>query len=214
MNLIAQGAEAKIYSDGQTIVKDRFEKTYRHPELDKQLRKSRTKREAKILEKLVVAGICAPKLIKIDETVITMEKLAGKTVKEEIDTLENSGDQKGYLKICNSVGSTIAKMHDLGIIHHDLTTSNMMYSDGKIYFIDFGLSFFSEKDEDKAVDLHLLKRALESRHHRIADKAYDAVVKGYKKSNNADAVLKRLEKVEDRGRNKGKGTPSKKMAAK
>ena len=38
---------------------------------------------------------------------------------------------------------------------------------GKVYFIDFGLGFFSNKTEDKAVDLHLLKQALESKHYQI-----------------------------------------------
>ena len=57
---LAQGAEAVLYSDYQTVEKDRFEKKYRHPELDRRLRKFRTKREAKILEKLQAAGFPAP----------------------------------------------------------------------------------------------------------------------------------------------------------
>ena len=46
--LIAQGSEAKIfkskYEDKQTIVKYRFPKKYRHPQLDLKLRKNRSKK--------------------------------------------------------------------------------------------------------------------------------------------------------------------------
>ena len=46
------------------------------------------------------------------------------------------------------------------------TPTNDMIYDKKIYLIDFGLSLYSNKPEDKAVDLHLLKQALESKHYR------------------------------------------------
>ena len=41
----------------------------------------------------------------------------------------------------------------------------MIIKENKIYFIDFGLSFFSSRIEDRAVDLHLVKEALQSTHH-------------------------------------------------
>ena len=50
--IIAQGAEAIIYSDNKIVTKHRFEKNYRHPELDLKLRQFRTRREAKVIEKL------------------------------------------------------------------------------------------------------------------------------------------------------------------
>ncbi|MBW2965355.1 Kae1-associated serine/threonine protein kinase, partial [Candidatus Woesearchaeota archaeon] len=64
---IAQGAEAVIYTDDSVVEKDRFEKKYRHPELDTRLRKTRTRREAKILSKLAEAGVHAPDLIEMDD---------------------------------------------------------------------------------------------------------------------------------------------------
>jgi Kae1-associated kinase Bud32 len=179
MRLIAQGAEAKIHSDGITVKKERFEKTYRHPELDKKLRGFRTRREAKILTKLQTANFPAPRLEKMDDKSreIDMQHIPGHQVKHTIDTLEKEGKQKEYLALCKEVGTRVATLHNMGIIHQDLTTSNMILHDSekKIYFIDFGLSFFSEKAEDKAVDLHLLKHALESRHHRIWEKCFKAV---------------------------------------
>jgi len=41
-----------------------------------------------------------------------------------------------------------------------------------IYFIDFGLGFQNGKYEDKAVDLHLLKQALEAKHFQNLERAF------------------------------------------
>lgn len=73
-----------------------------------------------------------------------------------------------------------------------------------IYFIDFGLGFISAKNEDKAVDLHLLKQALEAKHFKNWEKLFNEVLKGYKKQKNSKIILERLKAVEKRGRYKGK----------
>lgn len=201
MDKIAQGAEAIIYKDDDTVLKHRFEKRYRHPEIDKKLRKSRTRREAKVISKLQELQIAAPSLIKMDdkEMKIVMEHIPGPKVR---DVFEDN-----YEQLSKEIGNIIARMHNAGIIHHDLTTSNMILNqkNNKIYLIDFGLSFFSEKEEDKAVDLHLLKHALESRHYKVATRAFEILLESYEASSaQSDIVLKRLEKVEARGRNKNK----------
>ncbi|MBN1543897.1 Kae1-associated serine/threonine protein kinase [Candidatus Woesearchaeota archaeon] len=206
---LAQGAEAIIYSDYSTVTKHRFEKTYRHPELDSRLRKSRTRREAKLLTKLAEVQFPAPQLIEMDDKdmKVQMEHVPGKMVKEAIDALEKEKKEKEYLKIFKEIGEKVALLHNNGIVHHDLTTSNMIMHESKkeVYFIDFGLSFFSDKTEDYAVDLHLLKHALESRHHRIWENCFDAVVDGYRTAKpDAQEVLTRLERVEKRGRYKSK----------
>ena len=109
------------------------------------------------------------------------------------------------LKHAKKIGEYVAKMHNDGIVHGDLTTSNMIESKDEIYFIDFGLSFFSEKFEDKAVDLHLLKEALESKHYKIADKSFKEIISNYKKhAKDSKEIIERLKQVEARGRNKHK----------
>jgi len=196
--LIAQGAEAKIFLEEDKILKNRFAKSYRIKEIDEKLRSFRTRREAKILKKLEAIYFSAPKLIKNDEREnLIIEKINGRLVK---DILEKSD----YKKMCNEVGEKIAILHNNSIIHGDLTTSNMVFNK-EIYFIDFGLSFFSEKAEDKAVDLHLLKEGLESKHYKIWEECFKCALDAYKKeAKNSYDTLKRLEVVEKRGRYRAK----------
>ena len=196
--LIAQGAESKLFLIDKKILKNRFEKKYRIREIDGRLRKSRTKREAKVLVKLKEINFPSPKLIKSDDKEnIEMELITGKVLK---DALEKSN----YVGLGKEIGEKIAILHNNHIIHGDLTTSNMILNK-EIYFIDFGLSFFSHKIEDKAVDLHLLKEALESKHHKIWEKCYTAALGSYeKKAEKGKEVLERLKVVEKRGRYKAK----------
>jgi TP53 regulating kinase-like protein len=196
--LIAQGAESKLFLVKNKVIKNRFRKTYRIKEIDEKLRKFRTKREAKVLQKLEEIKFSSPKLIKNDEKEnLEIGYIKGKLMK---DTLEKSD----YVKLSKEIGEKIAILHNNNIIHGDLTTSNMIFNK-EVYFIDFGLSFFSHKIEDRAVDLHLLKEALESKHYKIWEKCYKAVLEGYEKeAKYGKEVLKRVKVVESRGRYKGK----------
>lgn len=206
--LIAKGAEAGLflgnYLNNPIIVKDRIPKSYRIRELDERLRGFRTRREAKVLDKLNRIGFNSPKFISCDsKEKIFMEKINGALVKEVIE--------KNFKKICAQIGENAAIMHNNGIIHGDLTTSNMILKEesssdfGKVYFIDFGLSFFSEKAEDRAVDIHLFKEALESKHSLIWKKCFDVFLQSYKKKAvKCGETLKRLENVEKRGRYRAK----------
>jgi TP53 regulating kinase-like protein len=192
--LIGHGAEAQIFKVDGRVVKKRPAKGYRHPIIDEKLRKLRTRKEAKILETLKKLDVPAPELIKIsdEEMQIDMSFLEGPKVRDVMN-----------VKYAREIGQRVGKLHKHDIIHADLTTSNMILKENKIHLIDFGLSFVSKKIEDKAVDLHLLSRALESRHHEIYHDCIKEVIKGYKEANpEADVVLKRLEIVQKRGRNK------------
>lgn len=207
--IIGRGAEALLIKKRDSLLKRRIKKGYRHEHLDFMLRASRTRREARIMEKAANA-IPVPKIKAIDgmarrkfepETEIEMEFVDGKVLSEWLDKFPVSK----AIKICRQIGENAAKLHDLGIIHGDLTTSNMILHKGKVYFIDFGLSFHSARLEDKAVDLHLLRQAFEAKHFRHWLEFFDAAISGYKISKNARIVAERLKKVEARGRYKGKG---------
>ncbi len=196
--LMAQGAEAKLFLEGGKVLKNRFRKNYRIKEIDDKLRGFRTRREAKILQKLQNLGFSSPKLIKSDDKEnLIIEKIDGKLVRDVLS-------QSNYGKLCAEIGKKIAVLHNNCIIHGDLTTSNLILGN-EIYFIDFGLSFFSEKAEDRAVDLHLLKEALESKHYKIWEACFKCALDSYKKeAKRSQKTLKRLEAVEKRGRYRGK----------
>lgn len=198
MKLIGHGAEAKLYFDSKknNVVKRRVEKSYRIKEIDESLRKKRTRREGRILEKL--DGIC-PKFIEADEKnmEVVMDYLEGSMVKDILDKL----DKNKRDKLMQEVGIKVGKMHDRNVVHGDLTTSNMIV-DKDVKLIDFGLSFVTEQVEHKAVDIHLLKQALESKHYLHFEELYKSFLKGYKNVSNYSEIISRLEKVEKRGRYK------------
>ena len=200
MKALAQGAEAVITQDNNQVIKHRVRKSYRHPEIDKALRQFRTRREAKVIAKLQEIGVPGPQLIAVDdkEMTVVMEFIEGQKVR---DVLSSNPEQ-----LSEEIGEQLGVLHNNNIIHHDLTTSNMIVRNKSIHFIDFGLSFFSDKVEDKAVDLHLLERAMASYHHDVYPACFAAAVRGYTKSCvHAQDVLQRFERVKLRGRHKNKG---------
>ena len=202
MRLIAQGAEAKILLSNDFVIKDRIKKSYRIPELDEKIRKRRTKSEAKLLLKASEIISCpAPVTNDARERAITKLKIPfikGKKLSEHLDKFPLTKQKQ----ICKQIGESIAKLHKQDIIHGDLTTSNMILQEDKIFFIDFGLGYFNGKYEDKAVDIHLLKQALEAKHFKHWEALFNEFVKGYKKYSEAEKVFQRLKAVEKRGRYK------------
>ena len=189
MKLISEGAEAKIYLSENKIIKKRVSKKYRHKELDNSILKRRIKSENKILKKSKKYGINVPEVYDVDSNSITMENLSGIKLSELLDDIKNKA-------IIKSLAKEIKKLHSFGIIHGDLTTSNIFFYKDKIYLIDFGLSKFSDKIEDKATDIHLLKECLNSRHSLNYKKLWLNFIKEY----NEPLILERLRKIESRVR--------------
>lgn len=199
MKKLAQGAEATLFLHEGSVLKERRVKSYRHPAIDAELRKLRTRHEAKVLGKLQGIGFPAPRVVQVDEE-------AGQLVIEFVDgALVRDVFDKRYTELAAEIGKKVAQLHTNDIIHGDLTTSNMILSKATegIFFIDFGLSFFSQKVEDRAVDLHLLDRALESKHFSVYPACMEIVLENYKRHyKEADAVLQRYKAVQRRGRYK------------
>ena len=200
MKIVGRGAESILYLKKDRLVKDRISKGYRHKEIDLMKRKYPTRREAKLLTDASKFGVNVPKVFDMDDNSmkVEMEFIKGDMLKDILD------DSKKRKEICKKVGEQISLLHDNNVIHGDLTTSNMLLFKNKVYFIDFGLGFYSDKGEDKAVDLHLLRQAFESKHYKHDKEFFKSVLNGYKKSKNYSKVLERLEKVEKRGRYKRK----------
>jgi TP53 regulating kinase-like protein len=212
MALIKKGAEANLYlenfsrilhtaGEGKVIVKYRIKKSYRVSELDEQLRSSRTALEAKLFADAKLVGIPTPIVYEVDRVGmrIVMEFVDGRQVKLILDKLRPEARRR----LCNVIGRQVARLHRARIIHGDLTTSNMILTrDGKVYFVDFGLGEYNPSLEAKGVDLHLLKRALQSIHFKVTDEAYRAVIAGYTREfgKGAREVIKRVEDIDKRGR--------------
>ncbi|MDY9924087.1 bifunctional N(6)-L-threonylcarbamoyladenine synthase/serine/threonine protein kinase [Methanobacterium sp.] len=205
-DLVAKGAEANIYQDQyldeEVLVKKRLVKGYRIREIDEYLRKKRTKNEAKLMGEAKRCGVVTPLIFDVDlkESTLTMENINGKEVKE-IFSGENI-ELSEIISISRSIGEGVARLHDCGIIHGDLTTSNLMLSENKesVVFIDFGLGKISHLVEDKGVDLLVFKKAINGIHHKISQECFDSIIKGYEGARDYKHIVAKIEEIEGRGR--------------
>ena len=206
--LVKQGAEAKLHVGsflGQRVIaKERFPKKYRHPAIDQQLTKKRFKAELKLLVRCKKLGIRTPTiyLADADKSFFIMEYLSeavtSRDLINEARASEVEADRGRLSKVLKNIGETVAKLHNDGVIHGDLTTSNILVDGGsedELVLIDFGLGFSEGSAEDKGalaswiasnkhgicghrttdnakekgVDLYVLERAFLSTHPNMED---------------------------------------------
>lgn len=200
--LLAKGAEANIlegeWLSQDILIKKRIPKGYRIKELDDYLRKSRSKREARLIGEAKKQGVRTPVLYNIDlqEKALYMEKISGQMVKDVLPHLEKSRRRN----LCQEIGRKIGLLHSAEIIHGDLTTSNLILSDNEVVFIDFGLGRFSDLVEDKGVDLLVFKKAISGIHNKISAECFKEILKGYEIAPDYEKVLRKIEEIESRGR--------------
>ena len=200
--LIKRGAEAELsrteFLGRPAVEKARVPKSYRLAELDDGLRRSRIRTEARLMAEARAAGVTVPILYDIDPgaATITMEYIAGPTLKEVLDRGGPSA-----LPTAREMGRVVGRLHRAGIVHGDLTTSNMLWRDGRIVMIDFSLGGRDRGREARGVDLHLLREGLVSAHAR-ATAFYREVVRGYREvmGRDADGVIATVKEIESRGR--------------
>jgi len=189
--LIAKGAESNIvksdYLGEKAVLKDRIPKGYRISEIDNKIRRARCKLEARLLSDAKRAGVVTPILydVNLADKSILMEEIDGVMVKDIIDE-----------DLAFKIGENISRLHSADIIHGDITTSNIMLRDGQLVFIDFGLGRHSTLDEDKAVDLLVLKKSLQSIDYNLAVKYFDCVLNGY----DNESIVNTISDIESRGR--------------
>ncbi|KAI0532042.1 tyrosine protein kinase [Xylaria digitata] len=247
--LITQGAEGRLYKSTYLLpsipcaLKYRPPKPWRHPVLDARLTRHRILSEARNLAKCRREGVPVPNVYAVDESAgwLMMEWVAGGPVRVAINewlrrrrdaeraqgragdaVVEGKGEADADLvALLRRIGAAVGHMHKIGIVHGDLTTSNMMLRpwerckepanghnvesdellEGEIVIIDFGLASQSTSEEDRAVDLYVLERAFASTHPR-AEKLFTAILEdAYREAfKQAPVVLKKLEDVRMRGR--------------
>ncbi|XP_053674259.1 EKC/KEOPS complex subunit TP53RK [Anopheles nili] len=217
--LLKQGAEGKLYvgtyKGKSCLVKERFEKKYRHPALDRQITRQRIKAEQKAFQRCATAGVLTPELYGIDleGRKIFIEYLErSRTAKDFIDELTASkgATESLALKVfAQKLGQMIGVLHQNNLVHGDLTTSNFLLDPiesndvlpYKLVIIDFGLSHFSDNTENKGVDLYVLERAILSAHSQLPD-LFDLILQSYceHNTNRCKETIAKYEEVRARGR--------------
>lgn len=192
--ILNSGAEAVVYleeepGEQKVLVKERVRKAYRLKEIDEKIRKERNRTEARLISDARRAGVPTPIIYDIEDFRLKMQYLDGAPIKYLIEP-----------KLSEKVGELIGKLHSAGIVHGDLTTSNILLAGGKLYLIDFGLAYFDKSLEARGVDVHVLFQTFESTHT-----GYKALIaafsRGYSRTfTEAADVLKRVEEIKKRAR--------------
>jgi Kae1-associated kinase Bud32 len=134
-------------------------------------------------------GVPTPIIRDVTDFEIQMEYIRGASLKNVLS-----------VELSEKIGELVGKLHTAGIVHGDLTTSNMILSDGHIYLIDFGLARFDQSVEAQGVDVHVLFQTFESTHEGYGA-LRQAFSRGYRRTfADADAILRRVKEIESRGR--------------
>ena len=201
-----RGAEATVTTSGEDgdrrVVKRRVPKAYRHPELDRTLRRDRTVAEARLTSEARRAGVPTPLVADADvpNATLTLQHVGARDLAAALDDGADSAA---------AVGRQLARLHEAGVVHGDPTTRNVRVgadaADGaatasadRPVLIDFGLAYHTGHVEDHAMDLHVFEGSIRA---TAADPAplIEAFEDGYAEIG-ADEVLDRLRDVEGRGR--------------
>ena len=201
MKLIKKGAEGNIYlsywGKNRALLKIRLAKPYRNNILDFNIRKHRTILESEMISHVKSLGIYSPLIYFVDikTCMIVMQYIDGVLVK-------NLPDNQ-IIDICKGLGEISGDLHKNGIMHGDLTTSNFILCDNKIFVIDFGLASRTTKSIDHAVDLRLFKEILNSAHTSIMENAWHNFLTGYKQNVGTkyyNLIMNLVSNIEARGR--------------
>jgi TP53 regulating kinase-like protein len=204
MRLVYRGAEADVYSGDwsgeKAVYKFRKPLPYRLPELDLVIRSQRTVHEAQILHESKAAGVRSPSLyyVSTSESLIVMEEIEGPRLKS---VLQSAGSERDT--VSSEFGSAVGRLHSAGMMHGDLTTSNVIVNEAGVHLIDFGLAIRSVKVEDHAVDLRLIKETLVGAHFEISSSVMKSFLEGYEEvvgPKRAREVTRKLSEIERRGR--------------
>ena len=181
----------------------------RHPALDSQLTKDRHRAEARSLLKCKQIGVRVPTMFLCDSTqfIIVMQNLSqASTAKDCINKLLGENNRDQLVRLGREVGGVVAKMHQAGLIHGDLTSSNILVektadSTYQLSMIDFGLSSLEGSAEDKGVDLYVLERALLSTHPNT-EWLFQEMMDHYKLQygKGVGEVVRKFEEIRLRGR--------------
>ena len=166
--LEAPGAEAIIRRNtffGRNVVrKIRISKGYRIREVDIHLRKSRTRKEARIMHELKKYGVRTPIIYDLREFEIVMEEIEGANLADVLNDMPSVGVKE----VLRRIAQIAAHIHSAGFSHGDFTTGNMILHDGDIVIIDWSMAEKGASVEDKAVDIEMFEETFKAAHYKHA----------------------------------------------
>src|SRR5438093_13323466 len=201
-----RGAEAELLlskiDTWRVVIKRRASKKYRRESLDQKIRRERTYAEASLLHEAKVAGVSVPSIMGIEQQTdsIVMTQVRGNVVRNCLDTMNH----RNAMRLFESLGSEVGLLHAAGIVHGDLTTSNVVVTpSGQPFIVDFGLSRRSVEPEDRGVDLHLLQRSIVASHSQDPSSMMNATFRGYEQTAGkrvASSTLRKAREIARRGR--------------
>jgi len=199
--LLKRGAEAELrrieWHGREAVAKVRVAKGYRHEKLDDELRRQRIRAEARLMHEARRLGVSVPILYDADLAGhrLVMEFIDGPTVKEVLQ--KRLADPRA---VSRAVGHLAGTLHAGGLVHGDLTTSNMLWRDGRIHLIDMSMGERTHAIESQGVDLRLLKEAWTSAHYDVLD-MFDEVLAAYCVAHpRAEESIAKMHEIEGRGR--------------
>jgi TP53 regulating kinase and related kinases len=207
VKILYRGAEADVFRGDwcglPAVYKVRNPLPYRLPELDRLIRSQRTLHEAQMIHLSKLAGVSSPHLYYLSppEALLVMEYLNGRRLKNLL--LEAGPGDESVTEMGEEFGRSIGRLHAAGIMHGDLTTSNVIVDGERMSLIDFGLAIHSQRLEDQAVDLRLIKETLTGAHNAVSKRFMQSLLSGYSSvvgKGRADSATKKLAEIERRGR--------------
>ena len=189
------------WSGHEAVYKIRNPLPYRLKELDDTIRAQRTVHEAQLMHRAKESGVRTPYLYYVEppNALLVMEFIGGTRLTEKVASMPGSGIRHSFRRL----GRLTALLHMAGIIHGDLTTSNILVNAGELVLIDFGLAIHSRRLEDRAVDLRLIKETLTGAHPAISTQALESLLDGYAEEVGEKylrAITKQVGEIERRGR--------------
>ena len=188
----------------KVLIKVRKQKKYRNFNLDYNLRLQRLRIESRMFRTALDHDIIVPGLYGVDLVSFSMiiEKIDGENLGYLMSNLSLNENQFLVLNIFTKFGEIVAKLHNIEIIHGDLTPLNILIDkENSMFIIDFGLAFYSNEIKDKAMDLFILFGALKI-YPQQTDELFNSFLQGYKLSTDYDAVIDYFNKLMKKGRYK------------
>src|SRR5213593_3153970 len=170
MQRFHRGAEADLFltkiGPWEAVIKRRVRKKYRIPQLDQRIRSERTIREASALS------------VDMEGSAIAMSFVDGVIARSCLDKLPSQEQSR----VLHEIGQQIGALHETGLVHGDMTTSNIIISrNGLPFILDFGMSVHSSDPEDRGIDLHLLQRSISTCHVLDSRRSEKLIREGYRR---------------------------------